>query len=255
MWISEDIVNKAKIRLIIGDEMAIYQPSQLEHTEDGYYVLTAAVAAAQMNDAIVVMIMNGNTVGFSETYSIRQYCETILADSQYSKYHTIVKEMLNYGAMAQIYFDYDTEYLANEGITGVANAKIPGSSDKMNIRSSIPGLDFYGASLIYRDRIAVRYYFTGDITGCTFTANGNTYAPVAKDGMYYIEIADILPQNLDQQIALVVTHTDGSMISAAYSPMNYIVHMNTKGSEKLQNLLKALYNYHLAAKQLNKTAV
>jgi hypothetical protein len=35
--------------------------------------------------------------------------------------------------------------------------------------------------------------------------------------------------------------------------MNYIVRMNAKGSDNLKNLLKALYNYHLAAKQLRET--
>ena len=118
----------------------------------------------------------------------------------------------------------------------------------MTVTDKISGLSFYGASLVYRDRIAVRYYFTGDVTGCTFTANGNTYTPVAKDGMYYIEIADILPQNLDQQITLTVTDASGNDLTVTYGPMNYIVRMNEKGSVELQNLLKALYNYHLAAK-------
>ena len=90
-----------------------------------------------------------------------------------------------------------------------------------------------------------------DVTGCTFTANGNTYTPVAKDGMHYVEIADILPQNLDQQITLTVTDANGNTLTAAYSPMNYIVRMNEKGSDTLKALVKALYNYHLAAKALS----
>ena len=41
-----------------------------------------------------------------------------------------------------------------------------------------------------------------------------------------------------------------SGLSVSYSPMNYIVRMNAKGSDSLKALLKALYNYHLAAKAL-----
>ena len=128
------------------------------------------------------------------------------------------------------------------------------TTEDLSVSGKISDVSFYGASLVYRDRIAVRYYFTGDVTGCTFTANGNTYTPVAKDGMYYIEIADILPQNLDQQITMTATDADGNALKVTYGPMNYFVRMNEKGSADLQNLLKALYNYHLAAKTLQETA-
>lgn len=43
---------------------------------------------------------------------------------------------------------------------------------------------------------------------------------------------------------------EGNEISVTYSPMNYIVRMNANGSDSLKALLKALYNYHLAAKAL-----
>lgn len=248
--VSKSIESTTKVRLMIGDELLTYNISALEKTEEGCYLLNAEVSAAQMNDYIVVMVMNGADIGSTATYSVRQYCDTILADSSQSEYHALVKEMLNYGAMAQIYFDYDADNLANNGITHVANADVPESTEDMSIGGRINGLNFYGASLVYRDRVAVRYYFAGDVIGCTFSANGYTYTPIAKDAMYYIEIPDILPQNLDQQITLTVTDTEGNTLTVSYGPMNYIVRMNAKGSDDLKNLLKALYNYHLAAKAL-----
>ena len=251
LQISESIESTAKVRLTVGDETATYSVSELKKTADGYFRLTANISAAQMNDFITVMVMNGREIGCNNTYTAREYCDTILADSTYSRYHPLVKEMLNYGAMAQIYFDYDTEYLANDGITGGAAKDVPGATEDLTVSDQIRNLNFYGASLVYRDRIAVRYYFAGDVSGCTFTANGNTYTPVAEDGMHYVEIADILPQNLDQQITLTVTDANGNTLTAAYSPMNYIVRMNEKGSDTLKALVKALYNYHLAAKALS----
>jgi len=213
------------------------------------------IAATQMNNTLYgTLYAKYNGVEYASTaitLTIREYCEMILADDNYSDCHALVKEMLNYGAMAQMYFDYDTEYLSNDGITGVANAEIPETADKMVVSDKISGLSFYGASLVYRDRIGVRYYFAGDVTGCTFTANGNIYTPTQKDGMYYVEIADILPQNLDQKITLTVTDASGNTLSVAYGPMNYIVRMNQKGSDTLKALVKALYNYHLAAKALS----
>lgn len=140
--------------------------------------------------------------------------------------------------------------LANDGITDVASEKVPETVEKQSVCGIVEGISAYGASLVFRDRIAVRFYFTGDVTGCTFTANGNTYTPVAKDGMHYVEIPDILPQDLDQQIALTVTDASGNTLTVTYGPMNYIVRMNEKGSAELKNLMKALYNYHLAAKAI-----
>ena len=251
LQISESIESTAKVRLTVGDETATYSVSELKKTADGYFRLTANISAVQMNDFITVMVTNGREIGSNTTYTVRQYCDTILANESYSQYHPLVKEMLNYGAMAQIYFDYDTEYLANDGITGVAATDVPKTAEKVTVSDQISNVNFYGASLVYRDRIAVRYYFTGDVADCTFTANGNTYTPVAKDGMHYVEIADILPQDLDRQITLTVTGADGNVLTVSYSPMNYIVRMNEKGSDTLKALVKALYNYHLAAKALS----
>ena len=109
-------------------------------------------------------------------------------------------------------------------------------------------LDFYGASFLYQDKIGVRYYFTGDVSGCTFAVNDIVCTPVSKDGMHYIEFADIMPQNLMQGVTLIATDEAGNTLCVTYSPIDYIVRMHQKGGNDLQNLLQALYNYHLAAK-------
>ncbi len=251
--ISEAITHTAQVNITVGKTIYSLPVSDLSITEDGHYFISVGVAAAQMNDIIALQVFNGEDCGQIYTYTVRQYCDTILTDEAHSEYHALVKEMLHYGAMAQMYFDYDLENLANEGITGVASEEVPETAEEMTVTDKIGALNFYGASLVYRDRIAMRYYFTGDVTGMTFTANGNTYTPVAKDGMYYVEIVYILPQNLDQQITMTVTDADGNTLNVTYGPMNYIVRMNQKGDDNLKNLLRALYNYHLATKQLSET--
>ena len=243
----------AKIRVSFGEQVCEYSVSELPMLEQGKYLLTVNVAPAEMMEDIVVQLVDNNTIIKEATHTVREYCDTILADEGHSQYHALVKEMLNYGAMAQVYFNYDTENLANDGITDTAAIEVPETAEEITVSDKISGLSFYGASLVYRDRIAVRYYFTGDVTDCTFTANGNTYTPVAKDGMHYVEIADIVPQDLDQQITVTVSNAEGNTLTVSYSPMNYIVRMNQKGSEAVKNLVKALYNYHLAAKALRTT--
>ena len=207
--------------------------------------IAVTLAAAQMNETITLCIVDGNgNRGESSSYTVRQYCDVILADADYSSYHQLVKQMLRYGGAAQSYFNYDAENPADAGITGVAAEEIPANAEGMTVSGAVSGISYRGASLLFRDKIAVRFYFTGDVTGCSFQING-TPCEITED---YIEVEGILPQNLDQQITLTVTDAHGSTLTVCYGAMDYIVRMSEKGSTELQNLLKALYNYHLAAK-------
>ena len=247
--VSGPLSDTTKIKVTFADEAYAYLVKDLGLDENGCYLISFKIAAAQMNDKIVIVGIDGEQDGIA-SYTVRQYCDTILANSSYSQYHALVKAMLNYGAMAQKYFGYNATNLANQGITGAADAAVPSTVNDLKLTDNTDNLDFYGASLVYRDKIAVRFYFTGDVADCIFVSQGKICTPVAKDGMYYIEIADILPQDLDDQITLTVIDPQGGTISVTYGPMNYIVRMNAAGSSDLKNLLKALYNYHLAAKAM-----
>ena len=142
--------------------------------------------------------------------------------------------MLTYGGAAQSYFGYNTGLMASENVN-VTLEEIPASSEtEMSVIGRADGIKFYGASLVFENKVAVRFYFTGNAEGIE--------GAVAKDGMFYVEVADILPQDLNKPVTVEV-----GGLTVSYSPMNYIVRMNTKGSDALKPLLKAMYNYYLAA--------
>ncbi len=244
------LTDDAQVKITVAGETTAYQADSLEKSAEGYYIVPVYLAAAQMTDAIELQIIIDGNVVETKSYTVRQYADIVLTDTTLSAYHSLVKEMLNYGAAAQTYFGYNTANLANAGIAATATNEIPEVTDDVIVNGNVSGIKYAGATLVYRDKIAVRLYFSGDINGITFTANRKTYSPIAKDGMFYVEINDILPQNLDQQITMIVADASGNTLTVTYGPMNYIVRMNAKGSESLQELLKALYNYHLAAKEL-----
>lgn len=235
--IEESIASTAQVSITVGEDSVSYNVSDLT-VVDGLYVASVNVVAAQMTEDITVSVVNGNKTLASNTYTIRGYCDTVLADEDYSAYHALIKEMLTYGGAAQTYFSYNTGSMASDGITDTGAAAIPEAAQtEMAISGEADGIRFYGASLVFRDKIAVRFYFTGSSEGIE--------GAVVKGDMFYIEVADILPQNLDEAVTVTVNG-----VTVSYSPMNYMVRMNEKGSENLQALLKALYNYHLAAKAL-----
>lgn len=236
--IHEDIADTAKIVITVAGT---------EHIYDAAEKVTVNVAAAQMNDEITVQIVNGDDASAVKTYTVLQYAQYVLGDESLSNYHQLVKEMLNYGGFAQIYFEYNDENPVNADVEGVGAEEVPAdAAPEMAVSGKVDGISFYGASLLFRNKIAVRYYFTvsGDISSYTFTVNGTPYQPELKEeGLYYIEVADINPQDLDDAITVAVNET----LTVSYSPMNYIVRMSTKGSDNLKALMKAIYNYHLAA--------
>lgn len=248
LYVSEEIYSTAKVKISIGQTENCFAIAELEKAENGRYVAKVCVVAAQMNDSIIVQVINGKNSGVEYFYSVRQYCETILADEKYSQYHQLVKQMLSYGGAAQSYFNYDADNRADAAITGVAAEEIPADAEGMTVSGTVSGISYRGASLLFRDKIAVRFYFTGDVTGCSIQVNGESCEITSNGEMHYVEVGGILPQNLDQQITLTVTDAHGNTLTVCYGAMDYIVRMNEKGSSELQNLLKALYNYHLAAK-------
>ena len=231
--VHEDIADTAKIIVTVAGEENVYDAAEK---------VTVNVAAAQMNDEITVQIVNGEDVSAVKTYTVLQYAQYVLADESLSNYHQLVKEMLNYGGFAQIYFEYNDKNPVNTDLEGVGAEEVPAdAAAEMEVSGKVDGISFYGATLLFRNKIAVRYYFTGAITNVN--AGDYTYTIGQKDGLSYVEIADINPQDLDNAIAVTVNET----LTVSYSPMNYIVRMSTKGSDNLKALMKAIYNYHLAA--------
>ena len=212
----------------------------------GCKMFTLDMAAAQMTDEIVVTISDGDTVLTQKSYTVRDYIKTLIEGNYDEKLQALAKAALNYGAGAQVYFDHHADTLANAGYETTETVAIPEINTDNMVSGEVSGIRFYGASLVYNSKIAVRFYFdvTGDISNYTFSM-GNE--PVLKDGLYYVEIDGINPQDYAKETALTVS--DGSQeMTVTYSPMYYIGRMyNKTDKQSLKTLLGAMYSYHLAA--------
>lgn len=241
MDVDESIKDTAEVVITVGGKTT---------TQSAKDVVSVNVTAIQMNDTITVQVVNGADKSEEQTFTVLEYAQSVLADEDLSEYHQMVKEMLNYGGYAQTYFGYNTDNLANEGLNPeeVGKEEVPQEDVPVEIEGTVEGISAYGASLVFRNKIAVRYYFkvTGDAANYTFKANGVTYNPVVTTENVYIEVPGINPQDLENTITVTVNDT----LSFSYSPMTYIVRMSQKGTENMRPLMKALYNYYLAAEAL-----
>ncbi len=243
--VDSSIRSTAKIHISVAGNTTIYNVSELTSDGNDGYTVSVKVSAAQMTDEIAVQITNGADASQKKTYTVRDYAVSLLNGNYPQTMKALVRQMLHYGAAAQAYFNYKTDNLANANVeTALQNT--PETTNAYQVTGETAGVEFYGATLVFRDRIALRYYFhmTGDISGYTFLAGGKTLTPVQKGTYYYVEIAEINPQDLDNAFSVEV---NGSL-TVQYSPMNYIVNMYQKGSQDLRALVQALYDYHLAAK-------
>lgn len=213
-------------------------------------ILSVPVFATQMTETITLTTVSGGEAVASKSFTLLQYCKEVLNNNEYSQYHALVKELLNYGDAAMKYFKPSADKFAGAEVdlAGTGKNDVPVESPAIALGDQSDVLDCTGASLVYRDKIAVRYYFTGSLTGCTFSVTGANGKAVVNAAGGYVEVPDILPQDLDQEITLSVTDGEGKVLTITYCPMNYIVRMSQKGSDTTKALVRALYNYYLAAK-------
>lgn len=250
--ISDSLAENAVMHITVDGKTTSASAKDVEKSEDGCYIFKANVAAAQMTTPIELNLVSGS-YSVSGSYTVRQYADVILAGEYSNTTKALVQKMLRYGGKAQSYFGYNTGDMADKDISQTT-AQVPADTVNVEVTGKANGIAFYGASLLFESKTAVRYYFStnGNIADYTFTVAGQTYTPVKKDGLYYVDVDGINPQDLDTAITVQVT--DGThVLSVTYNPMSYIIRMyNGKGSESMKALLQAMYGYHLAAKDYVK---
>ncbi len=218
-----------------------YPISAAQKDSNGNYIFAANLAAAQMADTITLQLHDGENVGTAHSYNVVDYADYILSGEYGDSTKALVKAMLNYGAAAQTYFNYNTENLANAGYESTETVEIPAVDASDMISGKVDGITFYGASMVFQSKVAVRFYFnvTGDINSYSFS----TGELGMKNGMYYIEVADINPQDYANTITLTVNDA----LTVKYSPLTYISRMASSTNANMVNLVKAMYVYHQAA--------
>ena len=230
-----------------GDQVDSYRLEDLIPVGDGQYAVEAELAAAQMTEDIVLTIQVGDVVVLQQTYSIRNYLSALLEGNFSNETKQLCRELLNYGAWAQKYFEHRPTDLANKGFDITPQYAIGEERPEVEVSGNVSDVAYYGASVRYTSQTAVRYYFTGNTTGCTFTVDGVEYTPVSKGELYYIEVPGVNPQDMETPMQVEVT--DGAdTLSVRYIPLDYFVRSYQKTTDQTsRGLLQAAYSYFKTA--------
>ena len=241
--VSNAVASDAVMYVTDGYGTTQYALSEAQKDSNGNYVFTARLAAAQLADTITLQLHSGDQLGPVHSYSALEYAHILLESGYTESTKALVKALLNYSAAAQMYFDYNTDKLANAGYVNNDAVEIPQLDASNIVSGSVDGINFYGASLVFNSKVSVRFYFTvtGNIADYSFNVSN---APVFKDGMYYVEVANINPQNYADAVELTVNDA----LTVRYNPLMYISRQYYGSSnEKLSKLVAAMYQYYLTA--------
>jgi hypothetical protein len=198
---------------------------------------------------VTVQVMNGNApVGDAISYSVMQYCNNRIKKSTNANEVAMCKGLLNYATAAQMYFNYNTDNLANASLSDADKRleKPDLSAHKYSITGEEFGIKAKSATVTMESEIRIRVYFTltgsKSIEDYTFTIDGVAVQPRYNDKGWYIESEGIAAKHMEVMHDFCV-----GGITVRYSALSYV---NSKLSSKdpLEvELAKALYAYYASA--------
>ncbi len=232
--------------------------SSVTPDSNGYYMFTCEVAAKEMASVIKAQIVTSDNESDVFEYTVKQYAEYILemaakADpdgaidySSYVKAAPLVKAMLNYGANAQVYFNHNTDNLANATLDE-AEKKLPESVSldhwKHSVSGEQEGVSLYGAALSLKSETAIKLYFAVDsdvdVNSFDVTVNGEAYTLKKNGTLYELKIADILAHCLGDMFEVKV----GSL-TVNYGVFSYGCTVMEGDNANLKDVIKALTVYY-----------
>ena len=267
MTLGENVLNNADtayMQFTINGKTQNVKVSEASRDDD-YYIFRCNVVAKEMTDTISAQmyLSEGNPDGDAYTYTVRDYAVYIL--NHKADYSTavvnVVNEMLNYGAAAQIYFNYNTSDLANSVVNDSNKPSLTEGAYQFTdvyriIYSDIEFVTAVGdvklsmASLSLKSTLTLKLYFENVPEGTSFTYKGQTLK-ASKSGNYtIIMIEGINPYNINNWVEVGVSYgeTNGTIV---YNPLKYVYKVmaadyNSTITWQLKQVLSSMIDFQFA---------
>lgn len=233
----------------------------------------SGILPQKVNDEITATLtakVNGTAVSQTMTYSVREYCENLLAKEDTSEtVKKLLVDLLYYAEAAQNYANYKIDDLATKNLTDAQKALR--SADTTGAITATTGLDgtadgqykWVSAALRLENTVAVRIRFAApSLEGLTLkvTMNGRTVTYTEEnitdegEGYYSILFNNIGAGEYGDAVTAIM-EKDGAQIAETltYSVAAYIREAVNKESttEKTLALVRALWSYGESAKAVS----
>ena len=245
-----------------------------EYTEDNnrYAFKLEHIRPAQINDTMVVTLYatyNGTVVRSTPmTYSLATYCYSLLGKdvgSTTDELHTLLVDILNYGSLAQVAFNYKADSLANAKLT--AQQAALGTSGDVVIRSKAdsayktveaPTATWMAANLVLQNSIGIRFHVKVENPenvsivfktehGYSFTFTKDALIPIeGSENEYYIYFNQLNATMVRTCVYATVYQGDTAISNTLrYSIESYVYSM--KDDATYGALVKAIMYYGASA--------
>lgn len=252
---------------------------------DEYVFSYRNIAAKEMNSKVYASLYaekDGITyISPVDEYSIAIYANNKLEKSSTkTELKTLLVDMLNYGATAQTYFNYNTGNLANSSLT-LEQQELGTNADTLSIGSaaaetkiSSPKATFSGKNLLLGNNVAIVYYMTFDnsvnkndvtleLTYQTVTGTIVTKCVPFKDfvkgeytGEYRYDFSEIKAKDSCQPVTAVLYQNEEQISNAlTYSVETYAYNKlnNNATNSNLREIINAMMVYCKSAEKYFST--
>lgn len=213
------------------------------------YTLSGFGPQEMGDDFTVELFVDGESVD-TLTYSVKKYCDTVLADDSASaELKTLVTEMLNYGAKAQVYKNYKKDALVNKGIGETAKFSRPENLALVRASDLVATVDWKYATVNFADKLQLVFAFEGTADEVKVYVGNNTYScknvMTDANGFSYVVFEDFTPADFRLTV-IAQARNNGVTVSKnlEYSVGSYVYNFTEPESEKtFSDLAKALIVY------------
>ena len=212
------------------------------------YTLSGFGPQEMGDDFTVELFVDGESVD-TLTYSVKAYCDTVLADDSASaELKTLVTEMLNYGAKAQVYKNYKTDALVNAGIESTGVYSAPANLALLKKTSIATSVNWKYATVNFADKLQLIFAFEGTADKVKVFVDDKTYESTNfgtdAAGVSYVVFEDFTPADFRQKVAVQALN-NGNTVSRnlEYSVGSYVLFAAQSNDTAFADLARALMIY------------
>ena len=225
-----------------------------------YYFLLETLSSREMTVPIPVVIKDAKeNILMEGTCSAKAYRDIVFGyeDAKYDALKELCQATMDYGSFAQIYFNYQTDALANPDVSAESLPSLP-ESFTPTLSGTCTGIKSESFSLALDAQTVIRFYFIPENSDYTIDQyaltvedkNGNAVDHnffTMPDGSFCVTIPGISAIKLGENYNVKLQNkADGTQVTFASSALGY-AWMRQTADAKLANVCKALYNYYLKA--------
>ncbi len=233
-----------------GDATKTIPASQWGTVGPYYAIVYDGLAAKEMADDISVTIYDadGQAISNTKTDSVRSYVMRNV-DNQTAKCQTMMVDMLNYGAAAQVNFNYNTADLANNQLTDTQKAWGTQTAAATS-NNRIEGTNYFGTRLVLEGSIQMQVAFKGmnrtmyavysytDHFGNeqSVTVKGEDFIEVS--GLFGVELSQLVYADARQLVTIRIYNAKGVLLSTVQDSIEGYVNRNGETDSLYDALIK-----------------